>query len=128
MTKNLLIVLVTSLFLFIGLYLYIFHKPHRDFTSEPSTYSLTAQDLLLDFQSDELESNKKYLNTVLQINGVVSLIQDGSAVINESVFCSFETHIEMREGQKVIIKGRCTGYDDLFSQVTLERCIVIYKE
>ena len=128
MTKNLLVVLVTSLVLFIGLYLYIFHKPHRDFVAEPATYSLTAQDLLLDFQFDELESNKKYLNKVLQINGVVSSIEDGSPVINESVFCSFETHIEMREGQKVIVKGRCTGYDDLFYQVTLERCIILNKD
>ena len=64
-----------------------------------------------------------YLNKVIQISGVISSIEDScSSIINESVFCSFKTSFEMIEGEEIIIKGRCIGYDDLFDQVTLDKC------
>ena len=126
MKKKLLIIFVVFLLVVTGAYLYVFHKPHMDFYSEPAAYSLSSQDLLSDFQSDEEKYNKIYLNKVVQINGEISSIEDScSSIINESVFCSFETSFEMIEGEEIIIKGRCTGYDDLFSQVTLEKCMII---
>jgi len=124
--SNKLLIFFIFLLIVFGTYLYIFHKPHRDFSSEPVAYSLSARDLLSDFQSDEIKSNKKYVNKVIQIDGVITSIpEENSPVINESVFCSFENSFEMKEGENIIIKGRCTGYDDMFDQVTLTKCMII---
>jgi len=130
MKKKLLILFVIFLSIVAITYLYIFHKPHRDYHSEPAAFSLLAPDLLLEFQSNETRCNEKYNNKMIEITGVITDVtkeRNGftSLAIDYSVFCSFEISLEKKAGEKIKIKGRCTGYDELFSQVTLEKCIIV---
>lgn len=116
-----------SFSIFIGFlgYLYIFHKPHRDYYAEDAVYSLTSQELLSDFQDDEKNSNKKYLNKIIQVTGMVTSEESNNdIIINNSIYCAFDS-VNVLIGDQLIIKGRCTGYDDLFLQVVLEKCMII---
>ena len=123
--QQLLIFLSISITITSFSYLYIFHKPHRDFIQEEAFYSLSAQELLFDFQSNEERGNKKYLNQVVQISGKVTLIDGFNGIILEnSVYCISED-MKVSLGDNVIVKGRCAGYDDLFLQVTLDQCIFL---
>ena len=112
------------------IYIYIFHKPHRDFYAEQASYFLTPQELLSAFKYNEIQANEKYLNQVVQINGMVTKIDNNGPnlceiTIDNNIFCFFEQMADIHQGQEITIKGRCIGYDDFFGDVTLTKCMIM---
>lgn len=124
----------------IGTYIYIFHKPHRNIAKEKPAYVLNAQDLYIEFSSNENTSYEKYGNKVLQISGeVVEIsVSNNSASITildemEGINCAFDSitmvknHnqlIQIEEGDRIEIKGQCDGYDMIMG-VVLSRCVLL---
>ena len=43
---------------------------------------------------------------------------------HNSVYC-ISDNMKVSVADNVIVKGRCTGYDDLFLQVILDQCVVL---
>ena len=112
-------------------YLYVFEKPHRDYIDEEASFDLIATDLFLDFQNNESRSNKMYLNKMIQIEGYITSIQQVNSntniLIDDKVFCILSNNLidSNIDSSFVKLKGRCTGYDDVFMQVTLDNCVII---
>ena len=112
------LVIITSAFFF-----YQYYKPERNIASERPLL-LTAEDLFQKFSSNEQQANQLYLNKVVQVTGNVLDIKhtnQGEDVIvlksSDPMFgtcCTLASsqtlHAKLNQGDKVTIKGICTGY------------------
>ena len=86
---------------------------------------------LAEFEVDEEQANGKYLNKIIEVQGVVSeqSKEYNSLTIQGNDFggvvCNFQPKYslpEILEGQTVIVKGRCAGF--LLVDVQLMDCAV----
>jgi hypothetical protein len=125
--------------------IYMFNKPHMDVASVKAEFSLSAAQLYNDFKTDEKSANKKYLSEakgkVIQVSGIVSEINKSEhggltlsikeqSMTEGGISCSIDsTNIEkankIKVGDKIVLKGQCTGYIELTSEVDLNKCIII---
>lgn len=114
---------------------YYFNKPHSGISNERPAFVITALDLYNEFNQNEISANKKYLNKVLSVKGIVSNIQtlNGQDLIqlnsgdNAGGISCLESKSEvnnssmLKPGQMVSIKGKCSGF---LMDVNLVDCIV----
>jgi hypothetical protein len=98
----------------------IYTKPHRDVTKEQAL-TITADALYDAFKTNEEAANKQYLDKAVAVSGevvAVSTNQDGKTVIDFKTADTFvvvnctckEKPGDVKEGDKITIKGICTGY------------------
>lgn len=147
--KKILIILTVVMVLIAAAAWYIYkeyNRTHKDTADLRPDYSLTATNLIQEFETDEQSSNKKYWDKVIRADGIVKdvarddrgfysvLLGDTSSV--SSVRCSMDSvHNQevatIQKGIRVIMKGICTGFniDELLgSDVILVRCVVDSKK
>jgi hypothetical protein len=110
---------------------YLWNKPKRTAADEKPVASMSADDLLMAFQTDEVKANASYLNKIIEVTGiVVKKEKDDSG--NEVVYlettdvfglvsCTMipGSACNAGEGQETKLKGICTGY---LSDVVLTQC------
>lgn len=119
--KFLYLILILGLVGYFG-YNYIY-QDHRDIKTETSQLEITAPYLLERFKTDDAED---LLNKTITVTGVITSIEKGAITLDESVYASFdENGAEFNENEKVKIKGRCIGYDELFEIVKLDQSTLI---
>ena len=114
---------------------YIYNKPHQNMTKAVAELELSATQLFSDFENDESNANIKYLDKVMEVSGLVKEIaRDEEGMISltlESgsdmfgVVCQLDnltnhTRTDFKEGEKVKMKGICTG---VLMDVVLVRCV-----
>ena len=113
----------------------IYNKPHRQAEKEAGI-PIDAISLFEAFEKNETEANTKYLDQVLEVNGVISSVmknQEGTQVIvlksNDLLFgvsCTLMAREKpVNAGDTVTIKGFCKGY---LSDVVLTDCVITSKE
>jgi hypothetical protein len=123
-----------------AVYMYVFHKPHRNIAKEKPAYVIEAQKMYDEFASNETSSFEKYGNKVVQITGEVADIEihqnNAMLTINdalEGVNCSFDSLSVVKNidklknvsvGDKVELKGQCDGYDMIMG-VVLTSCVLL---
>ncbi|HBL80367.1 MAG TPA: hypothetical protein DDZ79_10810 [Aequorivita sp.] len=119
--KFLILVLILALIGFFG-YNYLY-QDHRDIKTETSQLEITAPYLLERFKKNDAED---LLNKTITVTGIVTDLEEGAITLEESVYASFnESFSNVSVNQKVSIKGRCIGYDELFEIVKLDQCSLI---
>lgn len=107
-------------------------KPHRS-VEEEASIAIEASQLFREFEADEMTANQNYLNKVVSVTGTVVAIntnQEGALVIileTENpmfgVSCTLQEKSDsIKVGNRVTIKGICTGY---LSDVVVNRGILI---
>ena len=112
----------------------MWNKPQRKVENEKGIEVTSAQ-LVKDYQANEAEANKKYLDKAIQVTGVVADIknnQEGNSTITLSsddaftgVFCTLkEKPVNVTAGSTIIIKGICSG---MLSDVRLREAVVVNK-
>ena len=123
----------------IGLGIYLYNKPHADISKIPPDFILDAKALFDEFESDEANASRKYIDKVIQVKGTLAEInrnRDGSVVLSlEDVFfgvsCSLDSTTvktvaakieQLQSGEQVVIKGLCDG---MLTDVKLSHCILI---
>ena len=101
-----------------------------------AVYSLTAQNLIKEYRSNEKNTNEKYTERVIQIEGDVYEISTlrGNTVVTlkdsvseSSIICHMQAEdtkkvLSLKKGARVTIKGVCTGY---LLDVIMVRCILV---
>lgn len=133
MAKKLIMFLIgISIALSIGLYVY--NKPRQGVDNLTPEFKVTATQLWMEYRENELAANTKYLNTVIELEGVVSEVtasggglvlllsvqEDGTGI---SCLLAEDNYISrLKPGNNVKLKGRCTGYN---MDVNLTDCIII---
>ncbi len=136
--KNFKILLVFFLVVILGLLacIYFYNMPHVNVIKSEAAYTLTAQNLIDQYQEDEATTNAKYTENVIQIVGTIFDISTlkGNMVITlkdddleASIICHMlpeenRKSLQLKKGQNVNIKGICTGY---LLDVIMVKCTLV---
>jgi len=71
-------------------------------------------------------ANTSFLDKVLLINGTIKEISSNMIILDGNTVCSFNPaqtiDPKLKLADKISIKGRCLGYDDLLEEVRIDNC------
>lgn len=113
--------------------MYMYFKPNPSMNSLTTDLTLSAVDLLTDFENDETIANEKYLDKVIAVSGTIKEMttnDEGITTITldanndlAGVICELEkgAKYELEMGDEVTLKGQCTG---MLMDVVLVRCVL----
>lgn len=110
-----------------GIYFYygFLFKEARNIESEVPDFSIAAIKLIKDYNSNPKKADSLYLNKTIEITGKVTKETDSVVILENSVFCLFTQKIKDELiNNKVTVKGKCIGYDELFQEVKLDQCTI----
>jgi|TARA_A200000159_G_scaffold21603_1_gene18453 hypothetical protein len=132
MTKNKITLITISLLFFIaffGTVFFTYNKPHKDFSAAQTDITLEAAKLYEHYQNDLSDANLKFLDKVLLVNGPVTELNSNLVIIGGNIVCSLDSSYVLDTGiklnDKISVKGRCIGYDDLFGEVRIDHCFIM---
>ncbi len=124
MIKKIIIVCITILLSCIGIYVYI-TKPATDYYTLKSEGTFDSTSQFVDVQED-------YLSKIVEIQGVVTHINTVSPFVNITLDTSFVFSFEMTKteknfflGEKINVKSRFVGFDDLFEEYSFTDCNIL---
>lgn len=111
----------------------MFNKTLPSTIKQSTDLKIESSSLLDAFENDENEANKKFLDKVMEVSGTVGKIEKMEGKISiylstgnelSNIICQLESDImpKLKEGDKTIIKGICTGY---LMDVVLVRSVII---
>ncbi|RZK12620.1 MAG: hypothetical protein EOO46_02490 [Flavobacterium sp.] len=108
----------------IGLYFYAY-KGHRDIATESADFELTVSGLSKEFSESDSLANAKYADKTIQIYGKVTNIDlpSHTIVIDEKLSAEFTDSVlpKISLQDKIKIKGRFVGYDDLLEEFKVDQ-------
>ena len=124
MIKKIIIVCITILLSCIGIYVYV-SKPATDYYTLKSEKNFDSTSQFVDVQKD-------YLSKIVEIQGVVTHINTVSPFVSITLDSSFVFSFEMTKteknfflGEKIKVKSRFVGYDDLFEEYSFTDCNIL---
>jgi hypothetical protein len=121
---------------------YVFNEKYADTTQITPAFSVTALDLIHEFEKNDSLANKKYAEKIMVVSGEVSEVEGVDSTVNIKmadstsgsyvIFAFQPQHFELAKkiklGEKVSIKGSCSG--GAFSKIletefiTFKRCAI----
>ena len=110
-----------------GLYFYygFVFKEARNIESEIPEFSITTTKLLDDYNSNTEKADSLYLNKTIEITGKVTKETDSVVILENNIFCLFTKKAKDKLlNNKVTVKGKCIGFDELFQEVKLDQCTI----
>jgi hypothetical protein len=117
------IIIVVLVITFFSIRYYIYNSGRRDIQSEETAFEVSSDAILNDFTSNTTTSNKKYLEKTITVSGIITSVKGEEVILDNSVNCNLLTASKsLKKNQKVTIKGRVVGYDDLLGEVKLDQC------
>ena len=105
-------------------------------------FAVKSDELLTEFETNEAQSNQKYLGKIISVTGRLRSVEDngsgsyflilGSENSISSIRCSMDSTVKdgvkkLIAGSIIKVKGACTGYtsDELLgSDIILNRCVI----
>ena len=121
--KYLILLIIVVIAIIIG-YNYIY-QDHRDIGNERAAASLSSSSLVEKFLNYSQEADSLYLDKTIEISGEVTAIGESDLVLDEKVFCTFESVPKVELNSKITVKGRCIGFDDLLEEVKIDQCSIV---
>lgn len=117
---------ITVCVIFLSVYKYVY-KDHRNIFKEKAAFNIAAKAVNVEFTDNASLAEKKYINKVLIVSGVVTDISSTFLTLENSIFCQFENSIpnHTKVNSTISLKGRYIGYDDLLNEVKLDQCSII---
>ena len=128
MGKKFKIVAILLVVLIIGLfsYNYVMTGGARDLTTEEPEFMVTSNDISAEFTANVAVATKKYSDKAIAITGIITAISGKGVILGHSIICNMqEVDPTIQKNQKVTLKGRVVGYDDLMGEIKLDQCLVI---
>lgn len=120
------IVVLFSLAVIIYLVYNYIYKEHRDIANEKPSVEIASLQIFKDFSLNSTNADAEYLNKTIQITGTITELNKTNLTLDDKVFCDFEHDLNaLKLKAKIVIKGRCIGFDDLLEQVKLDQCNII---
>lgn len=120
--KKVLIALGVLVLVGAGLAYYMYNKPVASLEHHKADLSVTADQLIRDYESDEKTADEKYLGKVVEVSGKVADItqEEGKHKVSletsnpiSAIICELEEHLkteELKVGEQIKMKGKCSGY------------------
>lgn len=123
-----------------GIFWYVQTKKYADTKDVKADYSMTAAELIREFEQDNQAANEKYTDKIITVSGIVSEIEAADTTMNikfidttsgsYAIFAFQQQHVDeaktVKTGNAVAIKGACSG--GIFSRlrkatsITFQRC------
>ena len=113
---------------------YLFNEPVKSTASKNADLIIQANDLFAAYEKNEMEANRKYLDKVVSVIGIVSSIakEDNNDVVTLKtgsgmfgIVCKLESgqaiKTPLKTGDQIKVKGVCSG---MLMDVVLMRCVV----
>ena len=110
-----------------GIYFYygFLFKEARNIQTEIPDYHISATKLLENYNADPKKADQLYLNKTIEITGIVTKETDSVLILENTVFCLFSQKVKSALiNNKVTVKGKCIGYDELFQEVKIDQCTI----
>ena len=105
-------------------YYYVMHGGARNLSNEETAYTISSKNITDQFAANVDASNKKYLDKAIAINGIVTNVNGKEVILDNSIICNLkEVDATIQKNQKVTLKGRVVGYDDLMGEIKLDQCL-----
>ncbi|MEM9985977.1 MAG: hypothetical protein AAF804_12875 [Bacteroidota bacterium] len=115
----------------------MYNQPIPSLADQQAAYTLSAAQLLADYQANEVLADERYLDRIISVKGrvkeapkqlegtVVLLLGDQGEMA--SINCSFgpeaaQPAARLKAGEIAVVKGRCTGS---LLDVNLNRCVLV---
>ena len=106
-----------------AIFYYVMTAEFADTTSEKPAYTISAMDLLTEFQQNDSAANKKYVEQILAVSGRVSEVEGvdtsatvkfvdsltGSYLIFDFLSATSRQAAALQPGDSVTLKGSCSG-------------------
>lgn len=125
--KTLRVVLPLLMAILAGIGWLMMDQPHRDVGSEQARFKMVPGELV-GFLSAGDSAAAPYLNEVVELFAVVESDDGLRVTFKEGVVASWDTlraHRVLEEGELLRVKGRVTGYDDLFGEVRMDGLVLV---
>ena len=121
---------------------YVFNEKYADTTQITPAFSVTALDLIHEFEKNDSLANKKYAEKIMVVSGEVSEVEGVDSTVNikmadstsgSYVIFAFQQQDKVlaekiKSGDKVSIKGSCSGgaYSKILETefITFKRCAI----
>ena len=116
-------------------WLWVFKQADDSVKNQKAAFDVEASNIITEFENDENLANQNYLGKVIIVSGILESVKesenDYSLYLKNSddmsgVLCSFNKSAidttKLEVGQKVRIKGICTGY---LIDVVLNKCVLV---
>ena len=68
-----------------------------------------------------------WINKVVQLTGEVSEVTEDGILINGTIYCQFDDPVILKtitKNQRLTIKGKVVGFDELLMEIKLSQCII----
>ncbi|MEP6794614.1 MAG: hypothetical protein ABJB16_09835 [Saprospiraceae bacterium] len=113
---------------------YMYNKPVESLENKEADVTISADQLIADYESDEKTANEKYLGKVVVVSGKITEItnEEGKRKVNletsnpiSTVICEMEENKKtekLKAGDMIKVKGMCSGY---LSDVILVQSVVV---
>jgi hypothetical protein len=116
---------------------YLYNLGHKSLENALPDYVVTATNLFAEYSADETAANKKYLDKILEVNGILLSTEmnidstynvklDSGDPIG-AVICNLDASESpdvksLEEGQNITIRGICSG---MLLDVLLNKCVIV---
>ena len=121
--KKWMIALFILLFVGAGVIWWLFTLKYDDTATVKADYTVNALEFIKEFKQDMPGANKKYSEKIIVVNGTISAIEAADTTANIKmidttsgayiIFAFQQQHLneakQMKEGEKVSIKGSCSN-------------------
>ncbi len=117
--------------------LYMYNLKHTDMAKAKPDFVITASLLQREFENNETEASKRYVNKILEVTGKIGSVKPaGNNIISisletgndlSSVICTFPAIADpstLRTGDNITLRGECSGF---LMDVLLNNCAIIKK-
>lgn len=105
----------------------LMQQSHRDVGAEEAQFKMVPQELVTVMAKGDSTSNV-YLNAAVELFGVMAENDAVRLVFEGGVVAAWDTTRERRAlevGELIRVKGRVTGYDDLFDEVRMDGAVLL---
>jgi len=118
------LIIISVLFVACGIIIYlIFTERFEDTGKQAAAFSVSAVELIKEFQINDSAANKKYVEKIMIVNGKIAETEAVDSATNVKmmdtltgsyiIFAFQDQHIkeakQLKEGDNVSIKGSCSG-------------------
>ena len=108
---------------------FVWNKPHKDYSTVKTDVTINSLDLIDQFKNNSNIATKKYLNQIILVSGNVTDILTKSIVMDNGIVCTLDSSSipikSIQINNKIFMKGRFVGFDDLFEEIRLDHCFIM---
>ena len=125
--KTLRVVLPLGAAILAGIGWLLLERPHRDVAEEQAQFNMVPKELASVLAKGD-STSQAHLNAVVELFGVVASDDGQRVTLKGGVVGAWDTtrsHRTLQEGEHLHLKGRVTGYDDLFEEVRMDGLVII---